>query len=157
MGCLRIIPHRSMPIPAWQSWTISPSQECIWLLSFLTPPRTHYIKSRCRSDGVSCTLFYPYIPMLFGHPLRGLSNRCSPHFQRLAKQLEDLEIPFTDDFPTAIESTDHIVDAVFGWSSFYIVVWSFLGAHVSQVLASLARSASPSRPSSRPWRIRNSL
>lgn len=37
--------------------------------------------------------------------------------QRLAKQLEDLEIPFTEDFPTAIKSTDHIVDAIFGLSS----------------------------------------
>lgn len=24
-------------------------------------------------------------------------------------------MPFTDDFPTAIQSTDHIVDAIFGW------------------------------------------
>ncbi|XXH02626.1 37S ribosomal protein S16, mitochondrial [Hypoxylon texense] len=35
---------------------------------------------------------------------------------RLAKQLEDLEVAFVDDFPTAINSTDHIVDAVFGFS-----------------------------------------
>lgn len=35
-------------------------------------------------------------------------------FQRLTKQLEDLEVPFTEDFPGAINSTDHIVDAVFG-------------------------------------------
>ncbi|KAI6085239.1 YjeF N-terminal domain-like protein [Hypoxylon rubiginosum] len=37
-------------------------------------------------------------------------------YQRLAKQLEDLDVPFVDDFPTAINSTDHIVDAVFGFS-----------------------------------------
>lgn len=37
--------------------------------------------------------------------------------QRLAKQLEDLEVPFTEDFSVAIKSTDHVVDAVFGWSS----------------------------------------
>ncbi|KAL7948447.1 YjeF N-terminal domain-containing protein [Trichoderma barbatum] len=35
---------------------------------------------------------------------------------RLAKQLEDLEVPFVDDFPTAMKSTDHIVDAIFGFS-----------------------------------------
>ncbi|KAI1343435.1 YjeF N-terminal domain-like protein [Xylariaceae sp. FL0016] len=37
-------------------------------------------------------------------------------YQRLAKQLEDLEIPFVDDFPAALKSADHIVDAVFGFS-----------------------------------------
>ncbi|KAF3069016.1 NAD(P)H-hydrate epimerase [Daldinia childiae] len=37
-------------------------------------------------------------------------------YQRLAKQLEDLEVPFVDDFPAAIKSTDHVVDAVFGFS-----------------------------------------
>ena len=34
--------------------------------------------------------------------------------QRLAKQLEDLEVPFVDDFPTALKSADHVVDAIFG-------------------------------------------
>lgn len=34
--------------------------------------------------------------------------------QRLAKQLEDLEVPFTENFSSAVESTDHIVDAIFG-------------------------------------------
>ncbi|KAJ2896491.1 hypothetical protein MKZ38_005479 [Zalerion maritima] len=38
------------------------------------------------------------------------------HFQRLSKQLEDLEVPFIDDFPTALGSTDHVVDAIFGFS-----------------------------------------
>ncbi|KAI2782268.1 YjeF N-terminal domain-like protein [Daldinia loculata] len=37
-------------------------------------------------------------------------------YQRLAKQLEDLEVPFVEDFLAAIKSTDHIVDAVFGFS-----------------------------------------
>ncbi|KAI0848512.1 YjeF N-terminal domain-like protein [Daldinia vernicosa] len=37
-------------------------------------------------------------------------------YQRLAKQLEDLEVPFVEDFPAAMKSTDHIVDAVFGFS-----------------------------------------
>ncbi|KAI9768909.1 MAG: hypothetical protein M1835_006778 [Candelina submexicana] len=37
-------------------------------------------------------------------------------YQRLAKQLKDLNIPFTDDFQSAIKSTDHIVDAIFGFS-----------------------------------------
>jgi NAD(P)H-hydrate epimerase len=37
-------------------------------------------------------------------------------YQRLRKQLEDLKVPFTDDFPSALNSTDHIVDAIFGFS-----------------------------------------
>ncbi|KAI1655948.1 YjeF N-terminal domain-like protein [Daldinia decipiens] len=37
-------------------------------------------------------------------------------YQRLAKQLEDLEVLFVEDFPAAIKSADHIVDAVFGFS-----------------------------------------
>ncbi|KAH8588106.1 YjeF N-terminal domain-containing protein [Bisporella sp. PMI_857] len=37
-------------------------------------------------------------------------------YQRLATQLKNLSIPFTDDFPSAIEETDHIVDAIFGFS-----------------------------------------
>lgn len=34
--------------------------------------------------------------------------------QRLAKQLEDLNVPFVDDFKVALDSTDHVVDAIFG-------------------------------------------
>jgi NAD(P)H-hydrate epimerase len=36
--------------------------------------------------------------------------------QRLKKQLEDLKVPFTSDFPSAMQHTDHIVDAIFGFS-----------------------------------------
>jgi NAD(P)H-hydrate epimerase len=36
--------------------------------------------------------------------------------QRLRKQLEDLKVPFTEDFPTALKQTDHVVDAIFGFS-----------------------------------------
>ncbi|KAF2703777.1 meiotically up-regulated gene 182 protein [Pleomassaria siparia CBS 279.74] len=37
-------------------------------------------------------------------------------YQRLAKQLKDLKVPFTEDFPSALQQTDHIVDAIFGFS-----------------------------------------
>ena len=37
-------------------------------------------------------------------------------YQRLSKQLKNLDIQFTDDFRTAMKSTDHIVDAIFGFS-----------------------------------------
>jgi len=35
-------------------------------------------------------------------------------YQRLAKQLKDLDIPFTEDFPSALQQSDHVVDAIFG-------------------------------------------
>jgi len=34
--------------------------------------------------------------------------------QRLAAQLKNLNIPFTDDFKSALEVSNHIVDAIFG-------------------------------------------
>ncbi|KAF4621886.1 hypothetical protein G7Y89_g14462 [Cudoniella acicularis] len=37
-------------------------------------------------------------------------------YQRLTTQLKNLNIPFTDDFPSALKQTDHIVDAIFGFS-----------------------------------------
>jgi NAD(P)H-hydrate epimerase len=37
-------------------------------------------------------------------------------FIRLRKQLEQLKVPFTDDFPAAVEQSDYIVDAIFGFS-----------------------------------------
>lgn len=36
--------------------------------------------------------------------------------QRLKKQLEDLKVPFTEDFTSALQQTDHVVDAIFGFS-----------------------------------------
>lgn len=54
---------------------------------------------------------YGYQPAIY-YPKRSKNDL----YQRLAKQLEDLEVPFVDDFPAAMKSTDHIVDAVFGFS-----------------------------------------
>ncbi|KAL2210112.1 NAD(P)H-hydrate epimerase [Sarocladium strictum] len=54
---------------------------------------------------------YGYQPTIF-YPKRSKNEL----YQRLAKQLEDLKVPFTDDFSSAIESTDHVVDAIFGFS-----------------------------------------
>ncbi|RQM07445.1 hypothetical protein DH86_00002905, partial [Scytalidium sp. 3C] len=36
--------------------------------------------------------------------------------QRLCTQLKSLNVPFTDDFQAALKETDHIVDAIFGFS-----------------------------------------
>ncbi|KAI1140910.1 YjeF N-terminal domain-like protein [Hypoxylon sp. FL0543] len=54
---------------------------------------------------------YGYQPAIY-YPKRSKNDL----YQRLAKQLEDLDVPFVDDFPAAMKSTDHIVDAVFGFS-----------------------------------------
>ncbi|KAI9850664.1 MAG: hypothetical protein M1838_005309 [Thelocarpon superellum] len=36
--------------------------------------------------------------------------------RRLSTQLKNLEIPFTDDFPSALKESHHVVDAIFGFS-----------------------------------------
>ncbi|KAJ4418121.1 hypothetical protein N0V82_005785 [Gnomoniopsis sp. IMI 355080] len=54
---------------------------------------------------------YGYQPTIY-YPKRSKNEL----YQRLTKQLEDLEVPFTEDFTGAVESTDHIVDAIFGFS-----------------------------------------
>ncbi|KAI1129974.1 YjeF N-terminal domain-containing protein [Nemania abortiva] len=54
---------------------------------------------------------YGYQPSVY-YPKRSKNDL----YQRLAKQLEDLEVAFVDDFPTAMKSADHVVDAVFGFS-----------------------------------------
>ncbi|KLU83027.1 YjeF protein [Magnaporthiopsis poae ATCC 64411] len=54
---------------------------------------------------------YGYQPAIY-YPKRGKNDL----YQRLTKQLEDLEVPFVDDFPTALKSCDHVVDAIFGFS-----------------------------------------
>lgn len=43
-----------------------------------------------------------------------LFTRADQRLQRLTKQLEDLRVPFVDDFSSAMKSTDQIVDAIFG-------------------------------------------
>lgn len=37
-------------------------------------------------------------------------------YQRLATQLKNLNVPFTDDFESDLRSTHHVVDAIFGFS-----------------------------------------
>jgi len=37
-------------------------------------------------------------------------------YQRLSTQLKNLNIPFADDFPAALKDSDHVVDAIFGFS-----------------------------------------
>ncbi|KAG6008454.1 hypothetical protein E4U21_004476 [Claviceps maximensis] len=54
---------------------------------------------------------YGYKPTIF-YPKKSKNDL----YQRLTKQLEELEVPFVDDFQSALKSTDHIVDAIFGFS-----------------------------------------
>ena len=35
-------------------------------------------------------------------------------YERLATQLKNLDVPFTEDFNGALKTTDHVVDAIFG-------------------------------------------
>jgi len=54
---------------------------------------------------------YGYKPTIY-YPKKSKNDL----YQRLATQLENLSVPFTDDFPSALKETDHIVDAIFGFS-----------------------------------------
>ncbi|KAK1569752.1 YjeF N-terminal domain-containing protein [Colletotrichum navitas] len=54
---------------------------------------------------------YGYNPTVY-YPKRSKNEL----YQRLAQQLVDLNVPFVDDFTAALKSTDHIVDAIFGFS-----------------------------------------
>ncbi|PNY23078.1 Meiotically up-regulated protein 182 [Tolypocladium capitatum] len=70
--------------------------------------------SQAGGDGLVAArhlFYYGYKPSIF-YPKRSKNEL----YQRLAKQLEDLDVPFVDDFQSAIASTDHVVDAIFGFS-----------------------------------------
>ncbi|KZL85963.1 ai-bp family protein [Colletotrichum incanum] len=54
---------------------------------------------------------YGYKPTIY-YPKRSKNDL----YQRLAQQLVDLNVPFVDDFPAALKLTDHVVDAIFGFS-----------------------------------------
>jgi NAD(P)H-hydrate epimerase len=52
---------------------------------------------------------YGYSPTIY-YPKRGKNEL----YKRLMKQLEDLNIPITEDFQSALKESDHVVDAIFG-------------------------------------------
>ncbi|MCJ1228026.1 hypothetical protein MMC12_004685 [Toensbergia leucococca] len=54
---------------------------------------------------------YGYKPTIY-YPKQSKSDL----YQRLATQLKNLDVPFTEDFDSALNSTHHIVDAIFGFS-----------------------------------------
>jgi len=54
---------------------------------------------------------YGYTPTVY-YPKPGKSDL----YTRLTNQLKQLNVKFTSDFPASISQTDHVVDAVFGFS-----------------------------------------
>ena len=79
---------------------------------------------------------YGYTPTIF-FPKQGKNEL----YQRLATQLKNLDIPFTDDFESALKDTDHVVDSIFGIRPIEFSELK-ISAKISQVLASLVRSES---------------
>ncbi|KAK6345367.1 hypothetical protein TWF718_007284 [Orbilia javanica] len=68
----------------------------------------------CGGDGLVAARhlwYYGYKPTIY-FPKKGKHEI----FERLSTQLQKLGIPFTDDYETALKETDHIVDAIFGFS-----------------------------------------
>ena len=52
---------------------------------------------------------YGYQPTVF-YPKQSKNDL----YQRLATQLKNLDVPFTEDFGGSLKDTDHVVDAIFG-------------------------------------------
>jgi hypothetical protein len=97
---------KSMPSCSQSCFVFRPSSPFDFpLLSEFRPPKWFLFIFPC-----SFSEFHP--SQNVSHAVAKVANRCS---QRLTKQLEDLEIPFVDDFSKAMNSTDHVVDAIFGW------------------------------------------
>lgn len=70
----------------------------------------YYVPGRfrfCRIVVQCCRCFFCKLQYYWYHCANQL-------LQRLTKQLEDLKVPFVDDFPSALKSTDQVVDAIFG-------------------------------------------
>ncbi|KAK7726775.1 hypothetical protein SLS57_003336 [Botryosphaeria dothidea] len=57
-----------------------------------------------------------YYPKQSKNELYQAIDLISDSKKRLKKQLEDLDVPFTNDFDAALGAADHVVDAIFGFS-----------------------------------------
>lgn len=73
----------------------------IFGITAMSPPFTTRSKARTSSTRYDAYLFRANVVI-------------SDRKQRLKKQLEDLNVPFTDDFDAALGAADHVVDAIFG-------------------------------------------
>lgn len=76
----------------------------------------HYLGlSRIGGDGLVAARHlwhYGYQPTVF-YPKQSKNDL----YERLATQLKNLDVPFTEDFNSSLETTDHVVDAIFGTAS----------------------------------------
>lgn len=75
--------------------------------------------------------------------------------QRLAEQLKNLGVPFTDDFEEALKNTDHVVDSIFG--PLAVLFMKMSRTNVLKASASPVKSGNHSLRSSRLWRKRKCL
>ncbi|KAL1630384.1 hypothetical protein SLS56_004911 [Neofusicoccum ribis] len=64
--------------------------------------------------GYQPTVYYP--KQSKNELYQAATNLSSDNKKRLKKQLEDLDVPFTDDFDAVLGAADYVVDAIFGFS-----------------------------------------
>ena len=88
---------------------------------------------------------YGYQPTVF-YPKQSKNDL----YQRLATQLKNLDVPFTEDFNGSLKATDHVVDAIFGIALSPVMR---LKTHTIQALASRVRCETLSRIPSLLWRV----
>ncbi|KAI9036491.1 NADHX epimerase [Aspergillus affinis] len=88
---------------------------------------------------------YGYTPSIY-YPKQGKNEL----YQRLKTQLNNLSVPFIDDLPVAIKSSDFLVDAIFGFS-FGGPLRDPFPAVISQIEAATIPVLSVDAPSS--WNI----
>ncbi|KAF3914779.1 hypothetical protein ABW20_dc0100969 [Dactylellina cionopaga] len=73
-----------------------------------------FVISRIGGDGLVAARhlwYYGYKPTIY-FPKKGKNEI----YERLSTQLHNLNIPFTEDYEKALLETDHILDAIFGFS-----------------------------------------
>ncbi|KAJ5199040.1 hypothetical protein N7491_000397 [Penicillium cf. griseofulvum] len=90
---------------------------------------------------------FGYIPSVY-YPKQGKLEL----YQRLKTQLENLSVPFIDDFQQALKTTDFLVDAIFGFS-FGGPLRDPFGEIVSQIESTNVKVLSVDAPSS--WDIQS--
>ncbi|KGO69012.1 hypothetical protein PITC_078370 [Penicillium italicum] len=90
---------------------------------------------------------FGYTPSVY-YPKQGKNEL----YQRLKTQLQNLSVPFVDDFQLALKTTDFLVDAIFGFS-FGGALRDPFGEIVSQIEAANVQVLSVDAPSS--WDIQN--
>ncbi|KAK6360464.1 hypothetical protein TWF730_006606 [Orbilia blumenaviensis] len=91
---------------------------------------------------------YGYKPTIY-FPKKGKNEI----FERLSTQLRGLGVPFTEDYEAALKETDHIVDAIFGFSFTGTTIRAPFDAVITAMKSSKAPTTSVDVPSS--WDVEN--